>query len=257
MPFLRLLSASFLTILLSAPLVLSQQPPPPQSLGDVLLMVLDNDKDQKVTMTELQSQLKMLETLFQEDQEGEYLPLLRTVQKWSPQLFALLDANGDQKLSAKELKVLTLLEASMKKDGSFKPFLRSCFQLLDTNDNDEISAEEWAQANEKASGLAIEVHTLFPTLRSTPQELEEFVQNTLLGMDANTQAASTKAFEILDENGDGAVQRKEVGAAYNKAGRKFMEISKTIKQMGPMLAMFGGGGGMDNMMNMNNMRTEF
>ena len=246
-------------------MVFSQHPPPQQSLGDVLLMVLDNDKDQKVTLTELQNQLQMLETLFQEDPEGEYLPLLKTVQNWSPKLFALLDANSDNQLSARELKVLTLLEKSLKKDGGFKPFLRSCFQLLDTDGNDEINAEEWAKASEKASALAIEVHTLFPSLRKTPQELEAFVQNTLLGgttEDSSTKAATARAFAVLDENGDGAIQRKEVGAAYNKAGKKFMEISKTIKQMGPMLAMFGGGGGMggggmENMMNMNNRRTEF
>jgi len=45
----------------------------------------------------------------------------------------------------------------------------------------------------------------------------------------------------IDTDNDGYISRKEVGAAYNTGGKKFLEVSKTIKQMGPMLAMFDAG----------------
>jgi Ca2+-binding EF-hand superfamily protein len=223
---------------------LSQQggPPPLQPLGDVLMLVMDSNKDQAVTMSEVQSQLKTLEALFSQggnDPEGsEYLDLLRGVQAVAPQIFELLDVNGDKVLKKKELKFMEKLEKSIQKGGTFKQLVRDCFAILDTNKDDEITMEEWKAAD--ISAITASVHELFP-LRPSAEELETVVQKLLVGSDANTETLSTGFFSSMDDNGDGALQRTEVGKAYNIAGRKFLEISKTIKQMGPMLAMFGGG----------------
>ena len=60
-------------------------------------------------------------------------------------------------------------------------------------------------------------------------------------------------FDWLDTDKDGFVSRQEVGKAYGTGGKKWMEISKQIKQMGPMMALFGAGG----MGGMDGMRREF
>jgi hypothetical protein len=241
MAFWTLLSLWLLGIL---PAALSQQQgaPPLQPLGDVLMLVMDSNKDQSLTMSEVQNQLKVLEGLFSQgdSQEGsEYLSLLRGVQAAAPQIFELLDVNGDKVLKQLELEFLEKLDKSLQKGGDFKQLVRDCFAILDTNQDDELTIEEWKAAD--ISSITTKVHALFP-LRPTAEELEDVIKKLLVGSD--TETLSTTMFSKIDYNGDGAVQRTEVGKAYSTAGRKFLEISKTIKQMGPMLAMFGGGGDM-------------
>ena len=83
--------------------------------------------------------------------------------------------------------------------------------------------------------------------------MEEFVKVLLQNIGGVDKENVAAGISWLDEDGDGKISRKEVGMAYNTAGRKFLEVSKTIKQMGPMLALFGGG----DMGGMGNMKTEF
>ncbi|CAB9522608.1 expressed unknown protein [Seminavis robusta] len=234
--------------------VIHAQPPPQQKLGEVLMLVLDKNKDQKVTTQEVESQLEMLESLFQEGDEDtqEYQQILKSVQSVATQLFDLLDSNSDKKLTKKELSFFSKFESSLKKDGKFKPFIRDCFELLDQDGDDSLSKDEWLRAREQSviAEIAVKFHNIFP-LRKTPQELEEFVQQAMAMSSEDADIKATELFNYLDSNGDGMVQRKEVGSAYSTAGKKFVEISKTIKQMGPMLAMFGGGAGGPGM------RTEF
>ena len=80
--------------------------------------------------------------------------------------------------------------------------------------------------------------------------MEDVVKKLIVGSD--TETLSTILFTKIDNDGDGKVQQAEVGKAYTIAGRKFLVISKTIEQMGPMLAMFGGGVDMGG-----GMKTEF
>ena len=52
----------------------------------------------------------------------------------------------------------------------------------------------------------------------------------------------------VDSDGNGQLERKEVGKAYASFKQYFIKGAETLKTMGPMLAMFGGGmggGGMD------------
>mmetsp|Transcript_28341 Transcript_28341/g.41166 ORF Transcript_28341/g.41166 Transcript_28341/m.41166 type:complete len:271 (-) Transcript_28341:161-973(-) len=229
---------------------------PLQPLGDVLMLVLDKDKNQKVTMDEVNSQLKMLERLFENGEEGnEYLAMLHGVQKVAPQMFELLDMNSDKNLAKKELAYITKFEKSLGKGGGFREFLRASFKIIDTNGDDQLSVDELVAAvpssnddNSSAlSSMAVEFHKLFP-LRKTAKELEDFLRYALGGKTDNIGAkvVSDNMFWI-DYDGDGMIQRNEVGKAYKTWGSKFLEISKTIRTMGPMLALLGGdmgGGGM-------------
>jgi len=251
-----------LSLLLLSVVVVGQKPPL-QPLGDVLMMVMDSDKDQKVTLSEVESQLAMLQMLFQEDESGEYMRLLQSVKKAAPKVFELLDVNGDAKLTKKELSVVTQFEQSLKKGGAFRPFVRECFAVLDINpQDDQLSMEEWLAAtkknNEQLSTMTEKFHKIFP-LRPTSKELESFVEDLLLGVSSSSKEDAAKLmFQSLDTDKDGLISRQEVGKAYSTAGKKFVEISKKIKELGPMMAMFGGGGGGGGMGDMmNGMKMEF
>ena len=243
-----------------------RQQPKMQPLGDVLLLVLDSNKDQRVTMDEVRNQLQTLEQLFQhgnDEESREYLQLLRNVERAAPKLFELVDSNQDARLNKAELKHVTQFEKSIQKGGAMKQFVRDCFALMDGDSNDELSYNEWTDASSHLAAMAEKFHAVFPALRSKPEELESFVRDmVLLGnagdgdgtkATAELERKSKEVFRSIDADGDGAIQRKEVGVLYNATGKRFLEISKTIKQMGPMLAMFGGGDMMGNM----NLKTEF
>lgn len=220
----------------------AQPPKPPQPmqpLGDVLHQVFDQDKDGKVTMPEVKVLLKSLEAMMGngEGAEGAKMRrLLSSVASAAPTLFDLFDVNQDKTLSKAELRYATQLEKSMDKGGGMRVLVRDVFEILDADGDDQLSLEELAEgsrSDEAAGKLATKFHALLP-LRQTPEELEPFVSGVL--------AADAKAwFAWFDVDGDGLVQRKEVGKRYNAAGREFLDIVKTIKQVGPMLAMLGGG----------------
>jgi len=232
--------------------VLSQQPEL-QDLGDVLHLMLDKDKDEKVTMDEVNSQMTMLGALFGKDegQQGlEFKQLLDGVKSWAPSIFELLDANGDKGVSKSELKYATKFEKSVKKDGGLRDLVRDVFSILDSDGDDKLSVDELLEGSKSSdviTKVTVRFHKLFP-LRKTPEELEDFVKDTVESIGGNTldKESVTNHMQWIDDDGDGYIQRKEVGKYYNIAGKKFITIAKTIKQMGPMMAMFGGmndGGG--------------
>ena len=228
------------------------QKPPLQPLGDVLLLVLDANKDQSVDMREVQQQLATLALLFQEDETGEYSKLLQPIQQAAPQLFRLLDVNGDGKLTKAEMQWVTKLEKSLpaKANPSFKNFVRECFELIDSDGDNELTRTEWNDKTQHLATIVAKFHQLFP-IRQTAQELEDILGELLLGHSADSQKeASQKVFDWLDADKNGVVSRAEVGQAYNAAGKKWMEISKQIKEFGPMMALLGGMGGGGNGMKM-------
>jgi Ca2+-binding EF-hand superfamily protein len=238
------------------------QPPPgkqTQPLGDVLHLVLDSNKDSFVTQAEVKAQISMLELLFDKsadyDDAGrenkKYLSnkeMLQSVKAVAPTLFKLLDSNGDSKLTKKEMEYMTKFEKSLKKNGGFRDFLRDVFFVIDTNGDDLLSVEELYTVSQSEKGIR-EItslfHKLFP-LRTTASELEVFVKNaieSLGGTESIDEESVKKAMEWIDDDGDGLISRKEVGHAYNVYGKQFLEISATVKTMGPLMAMFGGNGG--------------
>jgi len=217
--------------------------------------MIDKDKNNKVTLEEVNNQMASLEMLVSngEGEEGEeYKQIVAGVKRAAPTIFQLLDSNGDNTLSKKELSYMTKFEKSLMKGGGMKELVRDVFELLDEDSDDKLSAKELldgSQNEEIISQITVKFHKLFP-LRKTSGELEDFVRGTVESIGGNTLDEESVAsyIEWIDDDKDGFVQRKEVGKYYNVAGKKFIEISKIIKQMGPMMAMFegmnsGGGGG--------------
>lgn len=234
--------------------VFAQQPKkkqqkPLQPLGDVLHLVLDKDKDSRVTMEEVKSQISVLEALFQNgegEEAEEYRRLLGGVKASAPRVFELLDSDSDGRLTKKELAVTTRFEKSLRKGGGLREVVRDVFGILDADSDDVLTVAELLggyRSDEAVSKIAGRVHDLFPSLRDTSADLEGFVKSTIEsfgGTDALDEGSVAEYVAWIDDDGDGKVQRKEVGKYYNVAGRKFLEIAKTIKTMGPMMALFGG-----------------
>lgn len=195
--------------------------------------------------------MTMLDQLFQGMETGEeaetYQKIIKGVKAVAPTVFLLLDINGDEALSKRELSHVTNFESSLKKkEGGMRQLLRDVFNLLDSNGDDQLSVKELMDgcaSEDVLAKVAAKFHELFP-LRSTSKELESFVKSTIesIGGGAMTldEESVLKGMKWLDEDGDGYISRKEVGKYYNSAGKKFIEMSKTVRQMGPMLAMMGG-----------------
>lgn len=218
-----------------------------QSLGDVLMMVMDQSKDQMVTMEEIKSLSSTLEGIFEQDGEGsEYRKILDEAKAAASTVFELLDANNDEKLSHSELKFTTDFEKSLKKGGGMRDLVRACFEILDVDGDEKLSVGELllAVSDETLSKLAEKLHGLFP-LRKTPGELEGVLRlliESAGGTNVWNQESVEEGIRWIDTNEDGYVQRKEVGVAYKNGGTAFLDIVKTIKSVGPMFAMFSGGG---------------
>lgn len=255
-----LLRVSFASILLSCLLswidvVVSQnQQPKLQPLDQVLMMVLDSDKDSKITRGEISDSMTMLKNLFGSSQESENSQLVDKVELYVPLIFQLLDANEDNKLSKTELKYVVKFEQSLKKNGGMRDLIRDLFGILDTNNDDLLSVVELMRsaADGPLTVIASRVHELFP-MRSSSSEFKGVLGMTMVmlqgvtGADDWNEDNAREGLRWIDSDGDGMISRTEVGGAYKASGMKFMEVAKQIKTMGPMLAMMGGGmgGGME------------
>ena len=229
---------------------------PLQPLGDVLHLVFDSNKDGKVEMDEVSVQIGTLGMLFAgaEGEKGEdYRRILSGVKAAAPTVFDLLDGDSDQRLTKKELSYATKFEDSLKvkrdgRGGGMRDFVREIFTTLDSNGDDELTAGE-ILAGCKSDGvithLSKKLHELFP-LRKNPGDLEGFVRKTIesFGGDALDEAGVIEGMKWIDADADGVVQRSEVGRYYKTGAMKFVEISKQVRQMGPMFAMLGGMDGM-------------
>lgn len=236
-----------------------QQQQQQRPLDDVLLLVLDKNKDTKVSKEELQTTLQMLDMLLQQstavtnDHDGEAtqeggggmndkLGMIGWITMASPTVFDVLDSNNDGSLSKNELNVVVQFENTLKKTGKMKGMVRDLFAHVDRNGDDQLSMDEILtrvvdSTTEFGSKLCDGLQGLFPTLR------HDVIQEVLLPAIINVISTYNKdnAMSTLDTDGDGYIQRREVGMYYNKMGKQFMDATKMIKQMGPMLAMFGGG----------------
>jgi Ca2+-binding EF-hand superfamily protein len=251
MPSRRNLQSLLLLLAASTNTVLTQPPNQQktlQPLGDALLLTLDKDKNEKVTLSEVESSIATLELLFQNAEEGEsvkYKNMLVAVKAAAPTLFELLDSNSNKELTKAELSYFTKFEKSLKKDGGMRDFLRDVFGMLDSDKDDLLTADELFNASQSSqiiTDVTVRFHKLFP-LRKTPDELEEFVKKTIEsigGTESLNKESVKKGMKWIDDDGDGVISRKEVGKYYNVAGKAFMDISKSIKTMGPMLALFSG-----------------
>merc|ERR1719464_896505 len=121
----RFPSLLLLAVALSNDVAMSQshqpeQPQPSQLLGDVLHTMFDKNKDQRVTMKEVDSQLALLKMIFAGDtrtEAVEYQRLITGAQAAAPTFFDLLDVNGDAALTQEELIYTTHFAKAAEKDG--------------------------------------------------------------------------------------------------------------------------------------------
>lgn len=252
-----------------------QQPPkrpPLQPLDKVLLLVLDKNRDSKVTRDEVGESMLMLELLLQmpptpvdgsdnDNAAAGYSTLIQWLKTSSPIIFNLLDTNNDNILSPAELKVFVQFEQSLTKKGvgGMKELVRDLFAFIDMNNDDQLSNDELlakvtvnpsSNNNDDDKGdddddtdedlLATKIRngllSLFPTLRTDIVDADIMP----LIMSAMKQYMDV-TMNTLDTDNNGYISRSEVGKYYNTGGKKIMEVSKMIKTMGPMIAMFGGG----------------
>lgn len=223
------------------------------TIGEVIHQVCDKDKNDMVSMDEIDTQLNALNALFErvadditkESNEYIYQQVFHTIKNAASSIFEVLDSNDDKALSKSELEYVTKFEQSLMKGGGMRDLLRDVFAIMDTNGDDLLSVDELAVGitnDETISKVTIRVHELFP-LREDANELEMFVKRAIESISGNEGTVANKdgivhgIISWMDDSKDGSISRKEVGKAYNEAGKKFLEVSKTLKQMGPMLVM--------------------
>ena len=228
---------------------------PPKPLGEVLMMVFDKDKDHRVTMEEVESTMHVLRMILNEgDGEGgsHYLAMLDGAQVAAPTIFAVLDSDQTGSLKSSELKWMTKFQKALK-SGAMRNLTRSCFAALDVGPTDDkVSAAELEVAAQQDSpvftAIVDLVHETFP-IRKSANDLKTFVLTSLeamTGSKSGTAAGSiaeSTAFKYIDTDGDGFIDKKEAGKAYGEMKILGLQLMSTIQEMGPMMAMMGGGFG--------------
>ena len=76
------------------------------------------------------------------------------------------------------------------------------------------------------------LHEAFP-IRKDAADLKAVLRKSVGALNAGVQ----DGLKFLDADANGAIDRKEVGAAYKAAKEYFMKGATTLQTMGPMLAM--------------------
>ena len=201
-----------------------QQPPeqPQGPLGDVVYQILDRDKDGKVTWSEVEYQMFVLEMMFPnpgaagtpeaQAQAQNAKRLFQGVKAAAPKIFALLDRTQEKVLVKEELAYVTEFEKSLAEGGGMGDLVRDVFALLDSNSDDQLSVKELLEGSQSDGVIAevsVKLHKLFP-LRKTPGGLKEFVKSTIKSIVGGTldEESIKKGISWIDDNGDGYIDRK-------------------------------------------------
>lgn len=214
------------------------------------MQVFDKDMSKGVDKNEVDQTLESFAAMggaFQQPDGGPnaMADMIDAARRLAPSVFALLDADDNKLLDKKELKWFGKAQAAFK-DGTLRNLTRDVFDTLDASGDDVLSADELAAAadvdGEVLAAVVAKVHEAFP-IRKDADELKKL----LLGMVEAAGASRADGIALIDADGDGQIQRKEAGKAFASAKKAFTSAVTTLQQMGPMLAMFGGGGGMGGM----------
>lgn len=224
------------------------QRPAPQALHDVLLQVFDKNFDKKVSADELSKTLDSfaeMSGMFAPPEPGapnKIKGMIDAAKKVAPSIFKILDKDDSKGLDKDELTAVTLAQAKFM-SGAMRNLTRDVFDTIDVDPTDsELTAAELTAAAD-VDGAILEkivelVHAAFP-VRKDAAELKAL----LLEAVAAVGTGMADGVALIDGDGDGSVSRKEAGQAFKKAKQMFMEATKTLQEMGPMLAMFGGADG--------------
>mmetsp|Transcript_69426 Transcript_69426/g.190576 ORF Transcript_69426/g.190576 Transcript_69426/m.190576 type:complete len:269 (-) Transcript_69426:261-1067(-) len=223
--------------------------PEPPSLTKTAMNLFDKDHNGAVTLKETQETLSGLAAFgamgSEPGKQSDIEKMITQAKAWMPQFFKLLDSDSSGTLSEGEVEwVEKGLEAA--KTNVFKNLTRDIFETLDVNSDATLAPDELEAAVEpemyaKLVALIVEA---FPLPGLTSDTSQALVKANLQGIVA-----------ALDGDGNGSIERKEAGVAHGNFKRAFIKAAESLKTMGPMLAMFGGGdmGGMGGGMPMGGM----
>ena len=87
----------------------------------------------------------------------------------------VLNSNGDKKRNKFELTYMMKSEKSIKKDGGLRELIHDVFGILDSDGDDQFSANELLEGSKSSDVIAkvtLWLHELF-LMCKTPQELEK------------------------------------------------------------------------------------
>ena len=230
----------------------AQGMPAPQPLDEVLMSVFDKDMSGSVSSKEVQASLDAFAAM--SDMGGPPQPgsppnpmvgLIKTAKRLAPSIFRILDVDDSKGLSGDELKWVAKAQAAFN-SGAMRNLTRDVFDTIDTDSDDVLSADELraaADVDGAVLGAVVElVHAAYPV-----REDAAALKALLLELVEAAGAGMAEGVALVDTDGDGAIQRKEAGKAFSAAKKAFTGATKTLQEMGPMLAMFGAmgdGGGM-------------
>ena len=223
--------------------------PAPQPLDEVLMQVFDKDMSKSVSEKEVLTTLDSfaeMSGMGAPPQPGappnQMEVMIKAAKRLAPSIFRILDANDSKGLSASELKWVAKAQKAFN-SGDMRNLTRDVFDTVDTDHDDSLSADEMQAAADvdgpvlgQVVGL---VHGVFP-VRKDADELKAL----LLDLVSTAGAGMADGVALVDTDGDGAISRKEAGKAFSAAKKAFTGATRTLQEMGPMLAMFGGMGGM-------------
>lgn len=216
---------------------------PEVPLHDLTMQVFDKDKDGAVTLAELTSTvdgLLEMASMGQEpgDAKGKSSAELMAVavKSAAPHLFAMLDGDESGGLDKTELGVLEKINKGLK-SGALKNMTREVFGAIDA-DSDNTLSEAELLACEQPDMIARLVAIVTAEL-----PLPALLSLAKAAAKGDKGAATIKAgLAMLDDDGNGVIERTEAGKAYGAFKRMYIKAVEMMQKMGPMMALFGGGG---------------
>ena len=220
--------------------------PAKQPIDDVIMQVFDKDVDKRITLKEVAMTLDgfaEMSGMFMDPETGQNKmgKLIDAAKKMAPSIFAILDADDSKGLSKKEVVWFAKVQKAFN-SGALRNLTRDCFDTLDADSDDSLSADELQAASDVDGAPLGEVvalvHAAFP-IRKDAAELKQL----LVDLQGAAGAGLAEGVALIDADADGQISRKEAGKAFLAAKKAFLAAVTTLQEMGPMLAMFGGGGG--------------
>jgi len=217
-------------------------------LGDQIFDFLDKNRDKKITIPEMNSQMMYLEKMANEGGEGdenteELRRIFRGLKRAAPYLFNLMDQDEDRRLDKQEMKFLDTFEESLNKNGNCRIFVKEVFEILDDDVDDRLDADEileGTKSNFLLGEIANSMHQFF-SLRDSAWELKIHIKRAMRSLwgDELDREGVVEGMKWFDTDGDGYIQWLELADIYNSFGNKFIGMAGEIKRAGPMMGMFG------------------
>ena len=219
--------------------------PAPQPLDAIIMQVFDKSHDGKISTQEVSQTLDAFAAFSgmgqppQGQGPNEMDLMVAAAKRIAPVLFELLDADSSKSLTAAEVEPIVGVQKAFK-SGVLRNLTREVFEAVDTDSDDALSAGE-LEAAAVEDGPVLDqvvalVHAAFP-IRKDAAELKAILLKAAKTLGADKVQGAVK---WADADGNGILDRKEVGKAYKTAKDYFLKGAQTLQTMGPMLAMFGG-----------------